>query len=55
VNIVLEESDKGQFFGMEEFQFSMESCGRCTKTFMHGPTGFVSNIVGPLRVIRYTR
>ena len=38
---------------MEEFQFDLGSCGRCTKTFIQGPTAFVANIKGPVRAIRF--
>ena len=45
-------SNEEDIWGMEEFQFILGNCGRCTKTFIRGPTAFVANINGPVRAIR---
>ena len=45
-------SNEQDIWGMEEFQFVLGNCGRCTKTFIRGPTAFVANINGPVRAIR---
>jgi len=52
MRITLNETDGESFWGIEDFQFSLDTCGRSIKTFMKSPTGFVSNIAGPLRAIR---
>jgi hypothetical protein len=52
MRITLNETDGESFWGIEDFQFSLGTCGRSIKTFMKSPTGFVSNIAGPLRAIR---
>ena len=52
MRITLNETDGDSFWGMEDFQFNLDSCDRSIRTFMKSPTGFVSNIVGPLRAIR---
>merc|ERR1712156_1299504 len=52
MKITLNETDGRSFWGVEDFQFNLESCDRSIKTFMKSPTSFVSNIVGPLRAIR---
>ena len=49
----MNETDGESFWGIEDFQFSLGTCGRSIRTFMKSPTGFVSNIAGPLRAIRY--
>lgn len=38
---------------MEDFQFLLGDCSRCTKSFVHGQTAFIANIDGPVRAIRY--
>ena len=52
VNIFSGESTGEDIMARQEFQFSLESCGRCTSTFRHGGTGFIANKVGPVRAIR---
>ena len=54
LKITLKETDGDSLFGIEDFQFGLKDCFRSIKTFMKSPTGFVSNIVGPLRAIRYS-
>ena len=53
MRITLNETDGDSFWGIEDFQFKLSTCGRSIRTFMKSPTGFVSNINGPLRAIRY--
>ena len=53
VHITTGNSNGKDIWGMEEFQFDLGSCGRCTKTFIQGPTAFVANIKGPVRAIRF--
>ena len=52
MRITMNETDGESFWGIEDFQFKLGTCGRSIKTFMKSPTGFVSNIAGPLRAIR---
>ena len=37
---------------IQEFQFTMTDCGRCTESFMDGQTAFIANKNGPVRGIR---
>ena len=37
---------------IQEFQFFLNDCGRCTESFMDGQTAFIANIDGPVRAIR---
>ena len=53
VHITTGNSNGKDFWGMEEFQFLLDNCGRCTKTFIRGPSAFIANIDGPVRAIRY--
>ena len=53
VHITTGNSNGKDIWGLEEFQFSLGTCGRCSKTFIQGPTAFVTNINGPVRAIRY--
>ena len=53
VHITTGNSNGKDIWGMEEFQFSLGTCGRCSKTFIQGPTAFVTNINGPVRAIRF--
>jgi len=52
MRITLNKTDGESFWGLEDFQFDLGSCDRSIRTFMKSPTGFVSNILGPLRAIR---
>lgn len=37
---------------MEDFQFVLNDCSRCTRSFIKGPTAFIANIDGPIRAVR---
>ena len=52
VHILAGNSNGQDIWGMEEFQFLLGNCDRCTKTFIRGPSAFIANINGPVRAIR---
>ncbi len=52
LKIKMGSSTQENFISIQEFQFVEGNCGRCTRTFMHGNTGFIINKSGPVRAIR---
>ncbi len=52
LHITTSGSDGQNIWAMEDFQFVLSDCSRCTRSFIQGPTAFVANIDGPVRAIR---
>ena len=52
LRITTKGSDGQNIWGMEEFQFILGDCSRCTRSFERGPSAFIANINGPIRAIR---
>ena len=45
-------SEGHDIWGMEDFQFTLGDCSRCTRSFEKGPTAFIANKDGPIRALR---
>jgi len=52
VNIFAGDSTGEDLMARQEFQFGLDTCGRCVWTFRRGGTGFIVNKAGPVRAIR---
>jgi len=52
VRIFSGDSSSEDLMARQEFQFGVNTCGRCVYTFKHGGTGFIVNKAGPVRAIR---
>ena len=52
MRIYIADSTGEDMLAIQEFQFFLDDCGRCTESFMDGQTAFIANIDGPVRAIR---
>ncbi len=52
LRIFVGDSTGEDILSIQDFQFSLSNCNRCTKSFMDGRTAFIANTAGPVRAIR---